>query len=238
MNVGMSPASEITHIVVAGSTGEVGRSLVQNSLLLPSVAVHALTRRPGAWDDTPRVDEVVFDFDAPEAYDALFRRIPCDVLLIALGTTTGKTGKRGLLRVDRDYPLQLIAALERLRPEAKVGFCSSVVADRPRGNYLMAKHAVEARLQSSRLASAIARPSLLISQRSEFRLMEKLSLPLMQAAFAVLKKLRPSSQVVWKYAPISVENVAEQLLAATFRLVPSQHIVLEGKALCEGLSSD
>ncbi len=231
MNVGMSPASEITHIVVAGSTGEVGRCLVRHALLLPGVAIHALTRRPGTWADTPRVDEVVFDFDAPEACDALFLRIPCDVLLIALGTTTAKAGKSGLLRVDRDYPLRLIQTLERLRPEAKVGFCSSAGADRPRGYYLMAKHSVEERLQSGRLASAIARPSLLVSQRREFRLVEKLAVPLMQGVFGVLKKLLPSSPAVWKYAPISVEEVAEQLLFATLHLSHLEHVVLEGKAL-------
>ena len=156
----------------------------------------------------------------------MFRDIPCDALLIALGTTTAKAGVAGLMHVDRDYPLLLIDALEQARPHAHVGLCSAAGADRPRGHYLKAKAAVQQRLQASSLATVIARPSFLISDRKGFRLLERISLPLFNAAFGALKKLLPHSSFVWKYAPVRAEDVAERLLKRTLDLKPSQHVLL------------
>ena len=219
------------HIVVAGSTGEVGKHLVRLASARPDLVVHALVRRGGAWHGDPTVDEVVFDYEDPAAYSALFRDLTCDALLITLGTTTAKAGVEGLMRVDRDYPLLLIDALEKARPHAHVGLCSAAGADRPRGHYLKAKAAVEQRLQASGLATAIARPSFLISDRKEFRLLERISLPLFNVSFGALKKLLPHSSFVWKYAPVRAEDVAERLLNRTLGLKPSQHVLLEGRSL-------
>lgn len=219
------------HIIVAGSTGEVGRHLVRLASARTDLVVHALVRREGAWHGDPVVDEIVFDYEDNAAYDALFRDVPCDALFIALGTTTGKAGVEGLIRVDRDYPLLLIDALEQARPHAHVGLCSAAGADHPRGHYLKAKAAVEQRLQVSSLATVIARPSFLISDRKEFRLLEWISLPLFNSAFGVLKKLLPHWSFVWKYAPVRADDVADTLLAATLDETAPQHILLEGKRL-------
>lgn len=220
------------HIVVAGSTGEVGRKLVRLASARSDLVVHALVRRKGAWHSDPVVDEIIFDYEDNAAYDALFRDIPCDALLIALGTTTAKAGVAGLMRVDRDYPLLLIDALEQARPHASVGLCSAAGADRLRGHYLKAKAAVERRLQSSALATVIARPSFLISDRKEFRLLERISLPLFNSAFGALKKLLPHSSFVWKYAPVRADDVADCLLTATLNVKASQHVLVEGEDLC------
>lgn len=219
------------HIVVAGSTGEVGKLLVKQASACADLVVHALVRRKGVWQGEPAVHEIVFDYEDSAAYAALFREVPCDVLLIALGTTTAKSGVEGLLRVDRDYPLLLIEALERSCPQANVGFCSSAGADNPRGHYLKAKADVERHLQSSRLATAIARPSFLISERKEFRPLEKFGLPLFNFVFGTLKRLMPKSNFVWTYAPISTSEVAECLLVKTLDLAPSEHRILQGKDL-------
>lgn len=219
------------HIVVAGSTGEVGKHLVRLASARPDLAVHALVRRKGARHGDSAIDEIVFDYEDPEAYRCLFRDVPCDVLLIALGTTTAKAGVEGLLRVDRDYPLSLIEALERIRPHARVGFCSSAGADHPRGHYLRAKAAVEQRLQTSSLTCVIARPSFLISDRTEFRPVEKFGVPLFRAGFGLFRMLMPHSSFVWKYGPVRADGVAEQLLAATLDVQASQHLILEGERL-------
>ena len=219
------------HIVVAGSTGEVGKHLVRLASVRTDLVVHALVRRKGAWHGDPVVDEVVFDYEDNTAYDALFRVVPCDALLIALGTTTAKAGVAGLIRVDRDYPLLLIDALEQARPHAHVGLCSAAGADHPRGHYLKAKAAVEQRLQASSLATVIARPSFLISDRKEFRLFERISLPLFKAVFGALKKLLPHWVFVWKYGPVGADDVADRLLVATLDVNASQHVLLEGKNL-------
>jgi len=219
------------HIVVAGSTGEVGKHLVRLASADRDLIVHALVRHEGFWHETPTVHEIAFDYEDPGAYDALFRNIPCDALFIALGTTTAKAGAAALTRVDRDYPLSLINALERARPDARIGFCSSVGADRPRGNYLEAKFAVEQRLQASNLPTAMARPSVLISDRKDFRPAEVFTLPLLKIVSNVLQRIAPRSNFAWKYAPVRVDKVAACLLANTLKLYDHQHLVLEGRSL-------
>lgn len=219
------------HIVVAGSTGEVGKHLVRLASGNPDLVVHALVRRKGTWQGDSAVDEIVFDYEDPAAYATLFRDVPCDVLFIALGTTTAKAGVEGLLRVDRDYPLFLIEALEQARPQARVGFCSAAGADHPRGHYLKAKAAVEQRLQTSSLATVIARPSFLISDRKEFRPLEKFGMPLFRAGFGFLRMLIPNSSFVWKYGPVRADDVAERLFATTLNMQASQHLILEGERL-------
>jgi len=219
------------HIVVAGATGEVGKLLVRQASACADLVVYALVRRKGVWQGEPSVHEIAFDYEDSAAYAALFREIPCDVLFIALGTTTAKAGIDGLLRVDRDYPLLLIKALEQSHPGAYVGLCSSAGADNPRGHYLKAKADVERYLQSSKLATAIVRPSFLISERKEFRPLEKFGLPLFNFVFGALKRLMPKSNFVWTYAPISTSEVAECLFAKTLDLAPSEHRILQGKDL-------
>ena len=220
----------LRHIVIAGATGEVGKELLGLACALPQTEVRALVRRPKTVPASAAI-ETLFDYEDPLAYDRLFSTIPCDVLLIALGTTTAKSGNQGLLRVDRDYPIALIDALERHHPQAFIGFCSSVGADQPRGNYLRAKAAVEERLRHSPLAVTVVRPSLLLSQRQEFRLVEH-----MGAAFAPLwlwavSKFAPSSEFAWKFAPIHVSTVARALLNTTLGMSHAQHVTLQGLSL-------
>ena len=118
------------HVVIAGGTGEVGRQLLALLAQRPALSVRALVRRPGSLPVAPNLEEVTFDFEDAAAYGPLFGP-PCDLLLIALGTTRAKAGStEAFLRVDRDYPLRLISALATTHPGAKVGLVSSVGADR------------------------------------------------------------------------------------------------------------
>lgn len=135
------------------------------------------------------------------------------------------------MRVDRDYPLLLIEALEQTHPHAHVGLCSAAGADRPRGHYLQAKASVEQRLLASGLSTVIARPSFLISDRKEFRVLERIALPVFNAVFGLLKMLLPHSSLAWKYAPVSVDKVAERLLTKTLDETAPQRVLLEGKNL-------
>ena len=223
------------HVVIAGGTGEVGRQLLALLAQRPELSVRALVRRPGSLPAAANLQEVPFDFEDAAAYGPLFGP-PCDLLLIALGTTRAKAGStEAFLRVDRDYPLRLISALATTRPGAKVGLVSSVGADRGKGLYLGAKATVEGELATSGLANAIARPSFLRSDRREFRLLEALVnrliaplwLALGRAAFA-------GSPGWWRWAPVHVREVAEALLEASLSLKPGQRRVLEGPDLHPG----
>ena len=106
------------HVVIAGGTGEVGRQLLALMADQPDLSVRALVRRPGSTVASPNIQEVPFDYEDATAYGPLFSP-PCDLLLIALGTTRAKAGSdEAFLRVDRDYPLRLLSALAATHPEA------------------------------------------------------------------------------------------------------------------------
>lgn len=225
----------IQDVCLAGATGEVGRQLAARLVERPELRTRALVRRTGVLPAAANLTEVPFDFDRAGAYAEVLGS-PCDLLLVALGTTRAVAGSdAAFLTVDRDYPLRLIEALAQAHPQARVGLVSSVGADRPRGLYLGAKAAVEAGLVASGLAHTIARPSLLLSQRVAFRpgeaLMGRLLAPPM---LALGRSLFPHSQAWWRWAPIQVREVAEALLEACLQVGDGQRRILEGRALHPG----
>ena len=225
----------IRHVVIAGGTGEVGRQLLNLLADRPELSVRALVRRPGAVPPAPNLEEVPFDYEDVTAYGPVFAR-PCDLLLIALGTTRAKAGSdEAFLRVDRDYPLRLLSAFATTHPEGRVGLVSSVGADRGKGLYLGAKAAVEGELRASGLAHAIARPSFLRSDRKEFRPLEVvvdwLVAPI---ALALGRLLGPNSRGWWRWAPVHVREVAQALLEAALALGARDQRLLEGLDLHPG----
>ncbi len=225
----------VRDVVVAGGTGEVGRQLLARLAERPDLQVRVLVRRPGLPVSAPNLREETADFE-DEGACARSLAGPCDLLLIALGTTRAKAGSdAAFLRVDRDLPLRLIRALAATHPEARVGLVSSVGADRPRGLYLTAKAEVEAGLAASGLAHVIARPSFLMSDRAEFRLGEVLVLRLLAPPWLALGRgLFPRRAGWWRWAPVHVREVADALLTAALALGPGQHRILEGPDLHPG----
>lgn len=223
------------HVLIAGGTGEVGKCLVALMAERPDLWVRALVRRPGTLKGAANLEEVPFDYEDPAAYGPAFAR-PCDLLLIALGTTRAKAGSDdAFLRVDRDYPMRLISALATLHPKARVGLVSSVGADHPRGLYLSAKATVEAELAASGLAHVIARPSFLRSDRSEFRPLEVFVNRLFAPLWLLLGRTAfPGSPGFWRWAPVHVREVAASLLEAALTLQPGQRRLLEGINLHPG----
>ena len=225
----------VREIVIAGGTGAVGRRLLALLAQHPELSVRALVRTPGSLPASANLEEVLFDFEDATAYGRVFTP-PCDLLLIALGTTRAKAGSaEAFLRVDRDYPLRLISALATLHPGARVGLVSSVGADRGKGLYLGAKATVEAELEASGLTYVIARPSFLRSDRSEFRPLESLVNRTIAPLWLTLGRTAfPHSRGWWRWAPVHVREVATALLDAALALEPGQRRVLEGPDLHPG----
>jgi uncharacterized protein YbjT (DUF2867 family) len=189
------------HIVVAGATGLVGRELIRQLERRPDVAFTALVRRPGTLRvESGRVREEVFAYEDPASYQRLGTDIPCDALLCALGTTLKRAGSSAAFRqVDLDYPLALMARLAQLGPRPLFGVVSSAGTGHPRGLYLTTKAEMEKALMDSGLPYVIVRPSLLMGDRPEFRLAERLALGLVAKPYLFAAKLlAPQSRLVWR----------------------------------------
>lgn len=225
----------LKQVVIVGATGLVGRELVRQLHDRPELAFTALVRREGILRNlSDRVKEVPFDFEDPASYLRLGTEIPCDVMLCALGTTLKKAGSPEAFRkVDLELPRRFIQRLAALEAKPVFGLVSSAGAGKPRGLYLQTKAEVEKALMDSGLPCVILRPSLLMGEREEFRLAEKLALALLAKPFlALAKTFAPHSPVVWKYAPIEGAKVAEALLRFCLDDPPHQEgRVLSGIAL-------
>ncbi len=202
-------------VVIAGATGLIGRELVRQLHERPDVAFTALVRKEGILSQlSDRVREVRFDFEDPASYARIGTEIPCDVLLCALGTTLKKAGSREAFRkVDLEMPEALIERAATLESRPIFGLVSAAGAGHPRGFYLQTKAEVEKALLDSGLPYIILRPSLLMGDRKEFRLAERLTLLFLAKPFlALARTFAPHSKLVWKYAPIQGAKVAETLL--------------------------
>lgn len=201
-------------IVVVGASGLVGQELIRLLHDRKDLDFTALVRRPGsARGVSDRVKEVIFDFEAPDQYQRLGTEIPCDLLFCALGTTLKAAGSpEAFRRVDLEYPKRLIERLATLDPKPGFGLVSSLGAGAPKGLYLSTKAELEACLRASGLPHLIARPSLLLGEREEFRLGERLAtLFLAKPYLALAQFFAPRSLQVWRAAPIQASQVALSL---------------------------
>lgn len=165
-----------THrVVVAGATGLVGGECVRAMLADPSFEVVALVRRADALPAARRLRLQVVDYErlAATAAGALDG---AHAIICALGTTIRAAGSEAAFRrVDHDYPV----ALARLGRAARVehfGLVSAIGAARSsRVFYNRVKGEVEFDVGALGYPSlAIARPSLLLGARAEFRPLEAL----------------------------------------------------------------
>lgn len=222
------------NIVVAGSTGQVGKEIIK-ALSESEHTVWALVRRSGTLpaECGAAIKEVVFNFDEPSNVVDFFRQHKADVLIIALGTTMKTAGSVDAFnKVDRDYPIQLIEAFVESDPSnlnRTIALVSSVGADNGLGTYLKAKHAVEERIFKTGLRHIIARPSFLLSQRSEVRPAEIFVEKVVAKPYLFLTSLLPDSKALWKYAPVHVSKVAHAIVNGLLKR--SENLILEGKDL-------
>ncbi|MBB5017139.1 uncharacterized protein YbjT (DUF2867 family) [Chitinivorax tropicus] len=199
--------SQIKSLLIAGASGLTGRALLDmalNDATLERVCV--LVRQPLGIQH-PKLTELVIDFNELEHYRSVLK---ADALLCCLGTTIKQAGSEARFKtVDYFYPLQL-AMMAKMNGIRRFGVISSLGADaHSRHFYLRTKGQLEKALTAlafDRLV--IARPSLLIGQRAEVRLGERLGLIVGRLAGGLLRGK-------WaRYRPISAQAVAWNLLDA------------------------
>jgi uncharacterized protein YbjT (DUF2867 family) len=190
--------------LVIGSTGLIGSQLVD--ILLESEhyqkVIIFVKRESGK--SHPKLEQHIINFDAPETYQHLVKG---DNLFCTIGTTIKKAGSQSAFRkVDYEYPIAFskIAKTNNIKQFLIV---SSLGANKDSNNfYLKTKGEMEAELAKANFeTTVIVRPSLLLGQRSEFRLGEKIGGFLSKGfSFLLLGSLK-------KYRPIESYTVAKAL---------------------------
>ncbi|WP_238546025.1 oxidoreductase [Tumebacillus flagellatus] len=179
--------------LLAGATGLVGGQLLQELLHHPEYGeVIAFVRRP-LYVQHPKLKQVTVDYDNPASYADPIQT--AHDIFCCLGTTIKTAGSQDAFRqVDYTYPLQL-AQLALGSPNLQKFLIITALGSNPASKifYNRVKGEVERDLQALALPSLhIFRPSLLLGDRQEFRLGERVGSVFSRAlAFATPKKYRP-----------------------------------------------
>lgn len=160
--------------LIAGATGLVGRELLTILLDKPSYSnIISLVRRPTGLSHS-KLAEVVVDFENLHEYKELFN---VEDVFCCLGTTIKKAKTRSAMyRVDVEYPVNLAMLTKEAGAEQFSVISSIGASPEAKSWYLKMKGDLEEKLDSIGFNSLhIFRPSLLLGEREEWRLGEKLA---------------------------------------------------------------
>ena len=156
--------------IVLGASGLIGRLLILE-LLQKSNKVIAILRND---EDLPNeVEKLIINFDEFINNGQLPN---CDKIFICIGTTIKKAGsKEEFVKVDYTYAYEFAKKAFEVNA-SEIHLVSSVGADSKSNNfYLKTKGQIEDSILELKFEyTKIYRPSLLIGERSETRLLEKL----------------------------------------------------------------
>ena len=190
--------------LILGSSGLVGKELL--ALCLKSEfykKVITPLRAPMPIHEEKRV-EMIIDFEMPPWKD-LF---PVDHVYCCLGTTIKKAGsKSNFIKVDHDFPLAFAGAAKKWEAEQFSVITAAGVSAESKIFYNKVKGELESNLKALDLkGTLIFQPSLLLGDRNEFRLGEKVF-----SGFAKITSwMTPSS-----YRAIHCQKVAKSMLEKT-----------------------
>lgn len=202
-------------LLLAGSTGLIGQAIIQH--LPAKQRALLLSRRP--LNNTPEnADVLITDFSDLHLPAA---ESPNDAFLCALGTTIKTAGSKAAFEA---VDLTLVVDLAKRARAAGYGHflvVSSLGTTPTTGNfYLQTKAKMEAAVTTLGFESvSIFRPSLLLGERDEFRLGERV-------ADWLSKPLRPLFVgKMRRYLPIHANTVAKAMLQQAAQTVPGVHII-------------
>lgn len=200
-------------VLLAGATGLVGRECLRLMLDDPSFSRIVVIARRAPVDpiSSPRLDWRVVDFARLEAHRSLFA---VDDVMCALGTTIKQAGSQARFReVDHDYPLAM-ARLGVAAGASQYLLVSALGADpASRIFYNRVKGETERDIRALPYPGVtIARPSLLVGDRAEFRLGERIA---QRLGFLMPGGLKP----------IRARTVAAALVASAKDRRPGQRVL-------------
>lgn len=194
---------------IIGATGLIGGYLL-NELLQTSNydTVRILIRRPFEFTH-PKLEKKLVDFADAESFRLAMEGT--DVVFCAIGTTQKKVkgDKTAYRKIDFDIPVNAARFCKMNGCETFVLVSSVGAASKNNNFYLKLKGEVEDAVRDVGLKSVhIMRPSVLLGDRKEFRLGEKISKGIM----SVFSFLIPA-----KYKPIHGKQVAIAMLATAMK---------------------
>ena len=203
--------------LLVGATGLVGQQVLDLLLNSPHYAkIKVLVRRP-LGKSHPKLEEITYNFDAPNA-----DLVAGDDVFCCLGTTMKKAGSKEAFRqVDQKYPVQ-IGTFARQKGAQKYLIVTAMGANAEASIfYNRVKGEVEEELMALGYPTLhILRPSLLLGQRRETRLGEKIGEALAKVFGPLLRgPLR-------KYRAIDSAKVARAMVALAQQKEPGVFIHL------------
>jgi len=205
--------------IVAGASGLIGRDLVQKLIKSDQYRLIYILARKTSGLSHEKIREMVIDF---EKIDQLKFDEPIDDVFCTLGTTMKQAGSRdNFKKVDFEY----VVALANLGKQAGASrfLVISAMGANPKSSifYNQIKGMTEEALKKIGYNQlVILRPSLLLGERSERRIAERLSGFFMKA----LNFLIPDN-----YKAIQAEKVADSMLKMALKSTETVSIVKSGE---------
>lgn len=194
--------------IVIGATGLVGRALVEHLADADHISkIITLTRR-SAKHLSPKVFNQVVDFDHLDDYAESFNG---DFLFSCLGTTIKQAGSIAAQRkVDLGYQFKAAEIAVNNGVDHYLLVSSSGANEQSNNEYLKMKGVLEQKIKILPFKRiSIFQPSLLLGQRTDFRLGEKIGSWVM-IALGILPWLR-------RFRPITGEQVAARMVLTTLQ---------------------
>jgi uncharacterized protein YbjT (DUF2867 family) len=210
-------------VIVAGSTGLVGKEVVKQLLAERTCQKIILLVRNKSEIKHPKIIEIVFNFSS-SAYTV--ENLEADCMFICIGTTMKKAKtKERFKEVDLDIPLKLAKLAKKINVQ-NVSVISAMGADsRSSFFYNRIKGEMETQLISLNLAYlSIVRPSLLIGDREEFRFGERFA----EKVYKALPFIYPK-----KYEPVKASSVANAMIKASLNLSDKNLNIIENAMIHE-----
>jgi uncharacterized protein YbjT (DUF2867 family) len=196
--------------IIAGATGLIGNSLLDQLLTHPAYSKVTAIVRTEIPRQHPKLQQLVVDFDRLENHQ---EHIKGDVVFCSLGTTKSKTPDKDQYRkIDYQYPLD-IAFIAQQNGASQYHLVSAVGANANSSIfYIKLKGEVERDLKTIPFKAVhIYRPCLLDGDRKERRSEEDLWIGMMH----ILNPLLIGG--LKKYRSIKVEKVASAMLKQSLK---------------------
>lgn len=191
--------------IVFGATGLVGNLLLEELAQSGIYSEIKIFVRQATGISMTGVEEIVTDLSDPDGFSS---SVNGDDLFICLGTTIRKAGSVSKMeKIDRDLPVT-VSGIARANGVKGVAVVSSLGASAGSSNYyLRIKGEMESAIISMGFdTTVIARPSMLLGDRKEWRTGEAFGKVIMKTVKPVLKgKLR-------KYRAIHGRDVARAMI--------------------------